>query len=643
MHDIDLAKKVIRLRCVEETLLEQFKLGRVGGTVHTSIGQEITPIILNRFISEDDWVFSNHRGHSHFLAQHDLIPEVFGEIMGKKTGLSGGYGGSQHLHHHKFYSNGIQGGMTPIACGAAYSEKVNKTNHIAVVFIGDGTLGQGVLYEALNIAGWMRLPVLFVLEDNGIAQSTSTSAFDYSNLESCIEGFNLTYFEVDSDNWDDLDRVLASAVDGSRDNNPSFVRVKSRRLMSHSKGDDNRDDELIKLNFDSDPLNKILQSSSDLKNYHLEIKEELAELCEQISKNEALDDIDVNENFSSGFSGLTKYDIDASTSVRGKINKAIRTTLTSNPKAIIIGEDIRNKSLGASKDYGGAFKVTGNISDDFDERVINFPIAEQSIVGFSVGFALSGNPVICEIMFGDFSTLIVDQVLQHAAKFTKMYGDKVYLPLIIRTPMGGGRGYGPTHSQSLERLFLGIDGLKVISMNAFIDTTYLYENVFNDGTPCLIFEHKTGYNSKPALLENSEIYRTNELYPSFVISNNKRPEITFIAHGANLDVVLDALKYTNDLSYEIICPTLLSSLNIDLILKSVSKSGRVIFVEEGSIVGSIGSTLVIELVRRGIKVNYLDYITNETMIPASLIAEKRILPSKEKVLKSIKNGMNYDY
>lgn len=643
MHNIDLVKKAILLRSVEETLLEQFKLGKIGGTVHTSIGQEITPIILNRYISKDDWVFSNHRGHSHFLAQHELIPEVIAEIMGKKTGLSGGYGGSQHLHYHRFYSNGIQGGMSPIACGAAFSEKFSKTTHISIIFIGDGTLGQGVLYEALNIAGWMKLPILFVLEDNGIAQSTSTRDFDYSQLESCIKGFNLSYFETESDNWDGVDETFSSAVDSARNNNPSFVRVKSRRLMSHSKGDDNRDNDVIKFNFDNDPLNKILQISSDLKDHYHKIKEELAELCEQISMGGALDDIDLNENFVIGFSGLKKYDLGSTITVREGINKAIRSTLASNSKAMVIGEDIRNKSLGASKDYGGAFKITGNISDDYDDRVFNFPIAEQSIVGFGIGFALSGNPIICEIMFGDFSTLIVDQVLQHAAKFSKMYGEKVYLPLIIRTPMGGGRGYGPTHSQSIERLFLGIDGLQVISMNAFIDVAKVYEDIFNSGNPCLIAEHKTGYNSKFRLPDGSEIYQTMELYPNFVISNTKRPEITFVAHGANLDVLTEALKYTNNLTYEIICPTLLSSLNIDLILKSVSKSGRIIFIEEGSVVGSIGSTLVIELVRRGIKINYLDYITNETMIPASPIAEKSILPSKQKILESIHNGMNYDY
>lgn len=643
MYNDELIKKAIQLRSVEQTLLDQFNLGRIGGTVHTSIGQEITPIILNKFISKNDWVFSNHRGHSHFLAQHNLIAEVIAEIMGKKTGLCGGYGGSQHLQHEKFYSNGIQGGMTPIACGAAYSEKMCNENNIAVVFIGDGTLGQGVLYEALNIAGWLKLPILFVLEDNGIAQSTLTTSFNYSDLNSRVLGFNLDYFETCTDDWNGLEQVLGDAVKDVRQNKPSFVRIKSRRLMSHSKGDDNRDEIIRDSNFANDPLNKILEDSQNYRDFQSECKQELVSLCDKIFLDEVLESVDINSNFSKGFSALEKHVIDTKSTVREKINASIRNTLVSHPEAIVIGEDIRNRSIGANKDYGGAFKITGNISDDFGERVINFPIAEQAIVGFSIGYALSGTPVICEIMFGDFSTLIIDQVWQHAAKFTKMYGHKVHLPLIIRTPMGGGRGYGPTHSQSLEKLFLGLDGLKVVSMNAFMDTDSLYETIFNEGDPCIIFEHKTGYNSKAKLLSASEIYRTKEQIPTFFVSNSVRPDITFVAHGANFDIVLDALQHANNLDYEIICPSLLSALNIDLVLRSVSKSKKLIFVEEGSISGSIGSSLVTELVKFGVKIDYFDYITNETMIPASPVAEKSILPSKQKILESIHNGMNYDY
>jgi 2-oxoisovalerate dehydrogenase E1 component len=164
--------------------------------------------------------------------------------------------GSQHLQHQIFYSNGIQGGMTPIACGAAYSEKMCNENNISVVFIGDGTLGQGVLYEAQNIAGWLKLPILFILEDNGIAQSTLTKSFNYSDLNGRVSGFNLDYFETCTDDWNGLEQVLGGAVKDVRQNKPSFVRIKSRRLMSHSKGDDNRDEIIRDSNFANDPLNE---------------------------------------------------------------------------------------------------------------------------------------------------------------------------------------------------------------------------------------------------------------------------------------------------------------------------------------------------------------------------------------------------
>ncbi len=638
-----LIEKVIELRSIEETLLEQFQLGRVSGTVHTSIGQEITPVILNNYITEDDWVFSNHRGHSHFLAQFDLVSAVISEIMGKKSGLCSGYGGSQHLQHKKFYSNGIQGGMTPIACGASFSEKLAETNNIAIIFIGDGTLGQGILYESLNIAGWMDLPILFILEDNGIAQSTSTDTFNYTNLEKCVEGFNLSYFEGDTDDWSGLDKVMSNAVQSARGMNPTFVRIKTRRLMSHSKGDDNRNDEVIESHHANDPLNKLLNDSKAHAEYRTKYKLFLSDLCDEIITQEPLEDVEKNSIFLRGGSSIEKISVNSTLTVREKIHNSLRKTLDEYPKAIVIGEDIRNRSLGADKDYGGAFKVTGNLSDTFEDRVINFPIAEQSIIGFGIGYALSGNPAICEIMFGDFTTLIVDQVYQHATKFTKMYGNKINLPLIIRTPMGGGRGYGPTHSQSLEKLFIGCDGLQIISVNSFVDSDTTYKNLIKDGRPSLIFENKIGYNSTPDIYDGFNIYAAKEQYPTILISNGDMPDISFIAHGANADLVIEALKLTNNLNFELICPVSLSALNLDLVIKSVSKSKKLIVVEEGTIIGSPGSALTNELLKFGVSIDFFDYVSNETVIPASHIAEKKLLPSIQKILNSIQSGMNYDY
>lgn len=642
MTNHNLIKKVIELRSIEETLLEQFKLGRVGGTVHTSIGQEITPVIVNQYITDEDWVFSNHRGHSHFLAQYSLVREVIAEIMGKKTGLCSGYGGSQHLQHNKFFSNGIQGGMTPIACGAAYSEKLAKNKNLSIVYIGDGTLGQGVFYEALNIAGWMKLPILFILEDNGIAQSTYTEGFNYSNLKSCVEGFNINFYESTTDDWVNLDTNVSKAIKNSRSNQPSLIKIKTRRLMSHSKGDDNRDDDIVNSNVDNDPLNKILKESKEFQQYKTDYKKTLIKLCDEISEDEVFDEVDINNNFIREMDSITEIKNYDDITVREKINNALKNVMHQNKNAIVIGEDIRNRSIGAKKEYGGAFKVTGSLSDFFDDRVINFPIAEQSIVGFGIGYALSGNPAICEIMFGDFSTLIVDQIYQHASKFTKMYGKKIKIPLIVRTPMGGRRGYGPTHSQSFEKLFVGCDGLQLISLNSFVDINDLYIKLIEDAVPAIIFENKIGYNSQLTLTSNLKIYETNERFKTKLISNSLTPDITFLAHGENITLALEALEHTSNLNFDLISPLSLSDLNLDIVLKSVLKSKKLIIIDEGSISGSIGSLYASELLKFSVRIDFYDYISNETIIPASPSAEDKLLPSVNKIINTIKAGMTYD-
>ena len=122
--------------------------------------------------------------------------------------------------------------------------------------------------------------------------------------------------------------------------------------------------------------------------------------------------------------------------------------------SVLIGEDICNLSKYTSVEYGGAFNVTKDLSDLFPDQVINSPISESAIVGFSLGVSLNGSLGITEIMFGDFITLCFDQIIQQISKIPEMYGRKLNLPLIIRTPMGGRRGYGPTHSQNLEKFFL---------------------------------------------------------------------------------------------------------------------------------------------------------------------------------------------
>ena len=164
--ELSLYQRAITIRSVEQKLLDLFTEGKLVGTVHTCIGQEFTGITVCGALRPGDLVYSNHRCHGHFLSLTDDVKGLLGEVMGKPSGVCGGRGGSQHLCSKGFYSNGIQGGIVPVAAGLAMTLKLRYPGQIGVVFIGDGTLGEGVIYETMNIASKWQLPLLIVLEHN---------------------------------------------------------------------------------------------------------------------------------------------------------------------------------------------------------------------------------------------------------------------------------------------------------------------------------------------------------------------------------------------------------------------------------------------------------------------------------------------
>ena len=153
-------QQALTIRQVEQRLLGLFSEGKLFGTVHTCIGQEFTGPAIAAHLREGDTWFSNHRCHGHFLAYCDEVDGLIAEIMGRASGVCGGLGGSQHLQHRNFHSNGVQGGIMPVATGLALAHQLGGKGDISVVSIGDGTLGEGVLYESLNIASMWKVPFL---------------------------------------------------------------------------------------------------------------------------------------------------------------------------------------------------------------------------------------------------------------------------------------------------------------------------------------------------------------------------------------------------------------------------------------------------------------------------------------------------
>ncbi len=184
-----LYRALYRIRIFEETVLDNFPRGIFFGTTHTYLGQEADAVGVLSSILEIDLVFSNHRCHGHFLAYGGDPRALFAELLGRSTGVCGGRGGSQHLQWKNFYSNGVQGGIVPIATGMALAEKYKQSSAVTIVFLGDGTLGEGIIYEAFNLASLWKAPILYVLENNHIAQTTGIELSMAGDIETQVQGF----------------------------------------------------------------------------------------------------------------------------------------------------------------------------------------------------------------------------------------------------------------------------------------------------------------------------------------------------------------------------------------------------------------------------------------------------------------------
>ena len=255
MTDIQtLYRAMLRIRRFEETVLDEFSRGRFYGTTHTYLGQEANAVGILSHLGTDDIVVSNHRCHGHFLAYGGDMRSLFAELMGRATGVCGGRSGSQHLHWRNFYSNGILGGTIPLAAGMALAEKFKRSEVITIAFLGDGTLGEGVVYETLNMTSLWSAPIMFVVENNRLAQSTPINRHLAGTIAARFSAFGIPATELDTSDVMAISESASLIIDRVKSyHSPQALILNTFRLGPHSKGDDPRpanEIELLRQQFD---------------------------------------------------------------------------------------------------------------------------------------------------------------------------------------------------------------------------------------------------------------------------------------------------------------------------------------------------------------------------------------------------------
>lgn len=631
-HNDAVLKTAFRVRAVEFALLDLFGKGKLHGTIHTCVGQELTGAIIGSRLADFDFVTSNHRCHGHFIGATGNWRGLIDEIVGNADGVCAGIGSSQHLWAPNFISNGQQAGLLPVAAGLALDRKRRYEGSLVTSFIGEGTLGEGVLYETLNLSSLWELPHLIVCENNFYSQSTPQSLALAGEIGARAAAFNIDVHEASI--WDPvhltgvIDETLHHVRTSSR---PAFLVVKAYRLQAHSKGDDQRPAAEIGWFNARDPLNAILRDNAEYRSFYEEATLETnAYAAEALKKPSLAPELYfVDQLLPNQSRALVPASPAEPLRIGQQLNRFYSAYLRSDENAFFIGEDLGHP-------YGGAFKIADGMQSEFPDRVLSTPISEAAIVGIGAGLAIAGNRPFVEIMFGDFMTLTVDQIVNNAAKFFHMYNRHLTCPLVVRTPMGGRRGYGPTHSQSLERMFVGMDNTVTLSTNSLIDVADQLAALRSLSCPAIVFENKVDYTLRPFEPPSTfTVHQSDAAFPTVVVRPvRSQPTLTIVSYGGiarlladNLLVIFDEA----DVVPELVVPTCLHPLDMSAIHHSLDRTRRIAIVEEGSLYAAVGSEILARIAERSSGIAALRIGARPMPIPSTPALEELALPGISRI------------
>lgn len=572
--------------------------------------------------------------------RQDHWNKMMAELMGRETGYCKGRGGSMHIAEvdkcNNLGSTGIVGGNQPPAVGAAMAEKYKKTGRVVLSFFGDGSTNTGTFHESMNMASTLKVPLVAIVENNlyGMSVPFSGSEIDgtvkASNITDIVEraySYNIPAMIVDGQDVIAVYLAVKSAVTLARmDLQTIMLEAKTYRWYGHSRSDPRayRTKEEEKTWKDRDPIivlsNKLLEDKLATQKQLDEIKDkafktiedatqfgidspwpDVADLAKdvyveesyptdmiQTEKGNAVKALQATDAFDAAFAASdakTKKEKTAQAQAKVKtdfgmdvitmgqaLTAAQAEELRRDKNVIIMGEDVGL--------YGGAYQATKGLSQEFGtDRVIDTAISEAAITGAAVGAALRGLRPIAELMYVDFITIAMDQLVHVGAYNRYMFGGKAKVPMVLRTEGGVGRCIAAHHSESLEAWLMHAPGLYVVMPSTPYDAKGLLKAAIRSDNPVVFIEHKATYGQLGAIPQDDYII------PLGVADIKKAgTDATIVTYSRMVMWSLQAAKILAEehgINAEVIDLRTLKPMDIDTVAKSVRKTGKLITVSEG--------------------------------------------------------------
>lgn len=560
----------------------------------SGIGQEAISVATALTLDQNDYILPMHRNLGIFTTRGVPLYELFCQLLGRADGFTGGRDRSFHFgstEHKIFGMISHLAATMPVADGIALAQKLKNTNQIAVSFCGDGATSEGDFHEALNLAGVWKLPVIFIIENNGYGLSTPVSEqYACENLVDRADGYGLKGIQIDGNDFFAVQDAIQNARESVLNGVPVLIEAMTFRMRGHEEasGTFYVPDKEFEQWKEKDPIlrfeNWLLDQSHFRNQKELEgIKKDVNKSFEDDLKQalKAADPVfnEEKELKRAGFSPQPfnkkiKKSNDSKTTEKRFIDAvqlAQKQAFSEDESFILMGQDIA--------EYGGVFKATEEFVEEFGkERVRNTPIIESGAIGAAIGLAIEGFKPVVEMQFADFISCGFNQVVNNLSK--GRYRWMPDLNITIRMPHGGGVGAGPFHSQSPEGWFMQHPGLRILVPSSVEDAQNMLYTALYDPNPVLFFEHKRLYRSiKSVTSDRCEII---DIQKANVVREGS--DIAIITYGLGVHWALEiADEYSGKgTDLEILDLRSLAPIDWETVLQSVQKTGKVLLLQEPS-------------------------------------------------------------